>query len=81
MTALPSVMVRPIDICYGIVLAFVDLGIAAGLSALLVLFLVRRALQIEVVNQLVRKMAAPKSRESNSSQDRITELASETSST
>jgi|AGTN01.1.fsa_nt_gi hypothetical protein len=81
MTALPSVMVRPIDIIYGIVLAFVDIGLAAGLTSLVVLSLVRKTLQIKVINKLVRKVAAPKIKESDSSHNRITELAGDSSST
>jgi hypothetical protein len=76
---LPSELVRPIDIAYAIVLAFLDLGTAAGLSSLVVFSLLRKALQIKVVNHLAKKLESvfrPPTHYSKGN-DRISEVAAE----
>lgn len=78
---LPPIMVRPIDIIYGIFLAFVDMGTSAGLASLVVLSLVRKALQKKVVNVLVSKVAVRPQITALEGPDRVSELASESSST
>lgn len=77
---LPPIMVRPIDIIYGIVLAFVDIGTSAGLVSLVILSVIRKLLQITSVKELFQKVLSPRHK-NESGHDRISELASDSSST